>query len=238
MPPCFPRDGISFAVFLLVSPLLLSACSGRVETGDAHLSKVQTSSQSMVKDGLAGTKPAQESANSPSGSATANAGEGDMATMEAVSNGCLKAWRKACGGDKKGALAILGDLEKHYPGVLTVQMMTGQVYEHFGDNKEAVEHYRKAVTGSEFSSFHLFKLAEAMRKNGDHKGAAANYRKVIKMAPEFGAANLGLAKCLLAEDKQSAEARTLLGLAVQDKQVAAEAQLMLDQVEPGAKAGN
>jgi tetratricopeptide (TPR) repeat protein len=117
-------------------------------------------------------------------------------------------------------------------------MMTGQVYEHFGRNKQAVEYYRKAVTGNEFSSFHVFKLAEAMRKNGDNKGAMACYRKVLLNAPQFGAANLGLAKCLLATDKQSTEARTLLSEAKSDEVSAKEAQILLDQLEPGAKAGN
>jgi thioredoxin-like negative regulator of GroEL len=164
--------------------------------------------------------------------------EADMATMEVVSNECTRAWRKACNGDQAGSLALLKDLDKRYPGVLTIQMMTGQVYDHFGNRKEAIEHYRRCVTGNEFSSLHVFKLAEAMRKNGDYKGAEGYYRKVLQSAPKFAAAQLGLARCLLATDKQSSEARTLLSDAATDEQSAKEAQALLDQLEPGAKAGN
>jgi len=165
-------------------------------------------------------------------------GDGDMATMEVVSNGCLKAWRMACRGDEKGSLAVLEDLDKHYPGVLSIQRMEGQVYEHFGRNDLAVVHYRKALNGNEFSSFHAFKLAEAMRKNGDYKGAEDYYRKILAKTPQFGAAALGLAKCLLVADKQSGEARNLLSQAATDPLVSKEAQTLLDKLEPGAKAGN
>jgi tetratricopeptide (TPR) repeat protein len=226
------------ACCIVVVAFSLTACSSRMETNPERLGKVELDGRSMVKSGLSGTKPSSQSELSPSGGATPGMHEGDMATMEVVSNGCLKAWRKACSGDQQGSLEILTDLDKHYPGVLTIQMMTGQVYEHFGRNKEAIEHYRKAVTGNEFSSYHAFKLAEAMRKNGDNKGAAEWYRKVLLNAPKFGAADLGLAKCLLAADKQSSEARTLLSEAKNDELSAKEAQALLDQIEPGAKAGN
>jgi tetratricopeptide (TPR) repeat protein len=216
----------------------LTACSSRMDTNPERLGKVETDGRSMVKGGPSGAQPSSPSESSPSGGATAGMHEGDMATMEVVANGCLKAWRKACSGDEKESLKMLSDLDKHYPGVLTIQMMTGQVYEHFGQSKEAIEHYSKAVTGNEFSSFHAFKLAEAMSKNGDNKGAAAWYRKVLANAPEFGAAKLGLAKCLLVADKQSTEARTLLSEAKSDELSAKEAQALLDQLEPGAKAGN
>ena len=137
---------------------------------------------------------------------------------------------------------MLTELDQRYPRMLTIQMMMGQVYEHFGDEKEAIVHYRKAVSGNEFSMYHMFKLAEATRKSGDNKGAAAYYRKVLAGYPTLGGANLGLAKCLLAADKQSSEARTLLSQATSqaasDPVSAKEAQTLLDQLEPGAKAGN
>jgi tetratricopeptide (TPR) repeat protein len=205
----------------LSASLTLSACTSRVGTENAPLEHVETGgSQANIR------------------AQTANMHEGDMATMEVVSNGCLKAWRKACAGDQKGSIAMLEDLDKHYPGVLTIQMMEGQVYQHFGKNDLAIEHYKKCVSGNEFSSFHMFKLAEAMRKNGDNKGAAAYYRKIIKLAPQFGQANVGLAKCLLVDDKNSGEARTALSEATRDEQSAKEAQKMLDELEPGARAGN
>jgi tetratricopeptide (TPR) repeat protein len=226
------------AVAVLLVAFCLSACSSRMDTNPERLGTVRTRSSATVKDGAGASLPGSQSEALPDNSAGASAHEGDMATMEVVSNGCLKAWRKACAGDEKTSLAMLDDLKKHYPGVLTIEMMTGQVYEHFGQNKEAIEHYSKAVTGNEFSSLHIFKLAEAMRKNGDNKGAAACYRKALKNAPQAGAAKLGLAKCLLATDKQSTEARTLLSEAKDDELSAKEAQVLLDQIEPGAKAGN
>jgi len=209
-----------------------------MDTNVDRLSKVETSGQPMVTGGVGKAKPATVDEMNPSGGASSNLHEGDMATMEVVSNGCVKAWRQACNGDEKGSLAALGDLDKHYPGVLTIQMMMGQVYEHFGNNKEAIVHYRRAVSGNEFSSFHVFKLAEALRKSGDYKSAAESYRIMLRTAPRFAPAELGLAKCLLQTDKQSAEARTLLSDAKEDVQVSKEAQKMLDQLEPGAKAGN
>ena len=165
-------------------------------------------------------------------------GEGDMATMEVVSNGCLKAWRMACNGDEKGSMAALEDLDKHYPGVLTIQTMEGQVCDHFGRRELAIQHYRKAVNGNEMASFQGFKLAEAMRRNGDYKGAETCYRKILAKAPQFSAAGLGLAKCLLAADQQSGEARNLLSQAVSDPLTSKEAKAILDKLEPGAAAGN
>ncbi|MBS1992735.1 MAG: tetratricopeptide repeat protein [Cyanobacteria bacterium SZAS LIN-3] len=227
-------DVFALSLLLSLAVMSLSSCSSRVDTNTERLG--------TVTSGAGGNKIGNDKvAVIPQGSLSGGGSgvhEGDMATMEVVSNGCLKAWRMACNGDEKGSIAALEDLDKHYPGVLTIQMMEGQVYEHFGRKKEAIEHYRKALSGNEFSSFHGFKLAEAMRKNGDYKGAESYYRKVLAKAPEFGAASLGLAKCLLVADKQSTEARTLLSQAAGDQLTAKEAQALLDTLEPGAKAGN
>jgi tetratricopeptide (TPR) repeat protein len=234
-----------------------------MDTNSSRLGEVKINPGTSGSSASVGTAPASgaaapSSSTSSTASNSANAGqtvnpgclpkeaasagpsmhEGDMATMEVVSNGCLTAWRKACAGDEAGSIAMLNDLDKHYPGVLTIQMMTGQVYDHFGKNKEAIEHYKRAITGNEFSSLHVFKLAEAMRKNGDYKGAEGYYRKVLQNAPKFGAAQVGLARCLLATDKQSTEARTLLSEAADDEQSAKDAHALLNQLEPGAKAGN
>ncbi len=241
--PAGSRRSQAGSRFPLLVPVLivlcLCGCKSAVETNASRLGQVKINPDSS---GVSRTSdPTKNAAGPPPESGVAEGPsmhEGDMATMDAVANGCLKAWRKACSGDKKESLAMLNDLDKHYPGILTIQMMLGQVYEHFGDKKEAIEHYRRAVTGNEFSSYHVFKLAEAMRKNSDYKGAAAYYRKVIKNAPGFGSAKLGLAKCLLATDKQSGEARNLLSEAAQDEQSGKEAKDLLNQLEPAAAAGN
>lgn len=224
----------------------LGACSSRMETNSQRLGQVKinpgTATVSLSGAGGPGAKAGSPGNPALSVQAVAGGGpsphEGDMATMEVVANGCQTAWRKACAGDEKGAIAMLSDLDKRYPGVLTIQMMTGQVYDHFGKKKEAIEHYRRAVTGNEFGSLHLFKLAEAMRKNGDYKGATGYYRKVLQSAPGFSAAQVGLARCLLATDRQSSEARNLLSEAASDELSAKEARALLEQLEPGAKAGN
>jgi len=155
-----------------------------------------------------------------------------------VSNECLKAWRMACKGDEKGSMAALEDLDRRYPGVLTIQMMEGQVCEHFGHMELAIQHYRKAANGNEFGGMQVFKLAEAMRKNGDYKGAQVQYRKILAKSPQFASASLGLAKCLLVADKQNIEARNLLSQAASDPLTGKEAQALLDKLEPGAAAGN
>lgn len=128
----------------------------------------------------------------------------------AVAQQSLIAWRKAIAGDEKGSLALLDQLDEKYPNILTLKFMRGQVLEHFGRKKEALKYYQMAVTGNEFSSIKLFKLAEIKRTTGDAKGAVEDYRLLIKRAPDFPPAKLGLAQALLQLDKKSEEGRKLV----------------------------
>lgn len=127
----------------------------------------------------------------------------------AVANESLTAWRKAIAGDKQGALKMLEDLDRRYPNVNTVKFMRGQVYEHFGDKKEALKYFQMAVQGNEFSSLKLFKLAEIKRTTGDAKGAIEDYRKLLEHG-EFLPAEVGMAECLYTLDKNSKESRKII----------------------------
>jgi predicted Zn-dependent protease len=134
----------------------------------------------------------------------------NVAGEEAAANASLAAWRKAQAGDEAGSMAILDKLDKQYPNLGTVQFMRGQCLEKLGKPKEAVKYFQKSVDQNTSSSMHLFKLAEAKRTAGDAKGAVADYRRLIAMAPNFSPAKLGLAQALIAVDKNSPEAKTIV----------------------------
>jgi predicted Zn-dependent protease len=151
-----------------------------------------------------------DGANPPHAEGTAglesqNNSEAEMEMEGAVAKGCVEAWRKALAGDEKGAMSQLDQLGKTYPNVTTVVFMKGQVLEHLGKKQEAIEFYKKAVGEKEFSTIHIFKLAEALRTTNQNKDAVVQYRRLIELAPGFGPGHIGLAKALFALDKNSPE---------------------------------
>ena len=101
----------------------------------------------------------------------------EMAVIEDI----RAAWKLAAiKNDRTGALKILEKLDHEHPGISTVQMMMGQVEEHFGNHKAALNHYRKAHNVNRFSSMQTYKLANSLRKSGDAKGSLIYYRKLEK----------------------------------------------------------
>ncbi len=135
---------------------------------------------------------------------------GDMDAENTISTECVAAWRKELKGDTEGAMKQLEELNAKFPKMTTIAMMQGQVLSHAGRKEEAVKYFRDAVRGSEFSSLHQFKLAEALSKTGKSKEAADAYRKVLDKAPDFVPAKVGLARALFQQDKSSKEAAELL----------------------------
>jgi tetratricopeptide (TPR) repeat protein len=134
----------------------------------------------------------------------------DLEAEDVIARGCVEAWRKAIAGDEGKAMAQLKALDKQYPKVATIRFMIGQVLERFGKKKEAIPYYQDSVDQFEFSSIHLYKLAEAMRTTGDAKGSILQYRKLVQTAPDFLPGRIGLAKALLATDPNSLEAKNEL----------------------------
>jgi len=143
--------------------------------------------------------------------------QSDAEAEATVSKGCVEAWRKGLAGDQEGAIKQLKELDKQYPRVSTVRFMLGQVLERAGKKEEAIKYYRDAVRQSDFDSMHLFKLAEALRTTGDAKGSIPYYRKLLKGAPDFSPGELGLAQALLKIDRNSKEARELIGQVLKDE---------------------
>src|SRR6266404_8209843 len=95
----------------------------------------------------------------------------DQEAEEALSEGCVAAWRKALKGDEPGAMKQLQDLDKRYPKAITVKFMMGQVEEHSGKKAQAIKYYQDAVEKSSFNSMYLYKLAESLRTTGNARGA-------------------------------------------------------------------
>ncbi|MBN8658743.1 MAG: tetratricopeptide repeat protein [Candidatus Obscuribacter phosphatis] len=177
----------------VISVFLLSGCSGQVQTEGMHLTQVQKGEQQA-------TSPSLFQVN--------------MAMEEEVSTKCVEAWRQALKGDEKGAVAKLEDLQKRYPAVQTIELMLGQVKDHFGKKEEALVHFRKAAAGNEYSMMHRYRLADALRETGRFDEAIPLYRKLIEKSggddifrEPF---DFGLAYCLLCQDKNSAEGQKLL----------------------------
>lgn len=192
-----------------VSIVALAGCKGTVETKDASLAQLET--RSGIASGAGGTISVQE----PSGTQI------NMAVEEEVCNGTLKAWRKATSGDEKGAMADLEALDKKHPNASNVQMMMGQVADHFGHNKEALEHFRRSARGNEFSMMRMYKLADSLRVNAKYDEAIPIFRKILKGSESFEPAlkqpfEVGLADCLLHQDAHSKEGLALLEQSLKD----------------------
>jgi predicted Zn-dependent protease len=161
----------------------------------------------------------------------------DMAAESAVSEGCVAAWRMALKGDEKGSLARLDELEGKYPKMVTISFMRGQILEKLGKKEEAIKFYRQAVTAKEFSSMHLFKLAEALRTTGKPDQALPYYRRLLDANPDYPPFQLALSRNLLAVDKHSAEAKSLLESVVGsqcDGKTMSEAKALLSEMRSGA----
>jgi len=121
----------------------------------------------------------------------------NMAGEQAIADASLKAWRCAQKGDEKGCMQLLDDVEKRFPNLGTTMTMRAQCLEKLGKKKEAIKYYQQAVSKNGFSSITNFKMAEAKRTTGDAKGAIEDYRRLMKMAPEFEQGMIGLAKALI-----------------------------------------
>lgn len=105
----------------------------------------------------------------------------DMAAEDAIANSCIHAWRKAVNDqDEKAAMAELLALETKYPQVSTIPLMMGQVKTHFKKNKEAIFFFEKALKGSEFSTMHRIKLAQAYKNDGQYAKAVKLYEQILK----------------------------------------------------------
>jgi len=159
----------------------------------------------------------------------------DLQTEAVVSESCVQAWRQAIAGDCDGAIKKLKELDTKYPKVATIRFMIGQVLEKCGRKKEAVQYYKDAVREFEFSSIHVYKLAEAMRTTGDAKGSIPHYRKLLRAAPGFSAGKMGLAKALLAIDPNSKEARGLLNQVLEVEPANKEAVAVLANAKKDSK---
>jgi predicted Zn-dependent protease len=175
--------------------LSLSACSTNMQTpSQEKLSTVQTGAVLTAQESNSATQMEEESS-----AADAN---------PKISDGCLAAWRQAIAGDEKGAMNKLTALDAEFPRSTSVQLMMGQVCNHFGKKKEAVAHYHLTVSRSLSNPVFIYKLAESMRTSGDAAGSIVQFRKALSISPDFAPAKIGLAKALLKLDKNSVEART------------------------------
>lgn len=219
----------------------LTSCHGSFDTenlrrGERGLSKVEYAQ-----------KAPYETADAPSNDPASGSQvsyEQNIAKEQAVADGCLKAWRKAVQEkDEAGAIKMLEELDQKYAGISSVQFMMGQVKDHFGKPKEALEHYKRAQSTNEFSSMQTFKLAESMRKSGDAKGSIVYYQKLVgnldQATDKYGMSHLnqlrasvrlGLAKAY-AESKQVSEAKDALEKVLKDDANNAEAKSLLKELE-------
>lgn len=121
-------------------------------------------------------------------------------------------WKKQREADEKEATAQLTDLQQRYPQSSTVNLMLGQVKEHFGKHDEAVKYFQAAMEHNTNNSMYLFKLAQSEAKAGHTDEAIRDYRKLLEHnsgMPE-GEIEIGLARQLLKKDPNSKEARELL----------------------------
>lgn len=171
----------------------LSACSRQVSSG-AH-----DEGQLDAKGSIAGTDGSQTLAQAAEQHPMANNTHFDMAAEDAIANSCIHAWRKAVNDqDEKAAMAELLALEAKYPQVSTIPLMMGQVKTHFKKNKEAIFFFEKALKGSEFSTMHRIKLAQAYKNDGQYAKAVKLYEQILRRAegnPIFNSIREELAFC-------------------------------------------
>lgn len=206
--------------------LALSSCTPSVHAPDSAISKVK-----------GGTGAYEEHSESVTNLGNQRNFEQDMAIEGEVSQGCVEAWRKGLAHDEKGAMKQLNELGQKYPNVGTIQFMKGQVLDYLGKKEQAITFYKQAITGKEFSTMHLFKLAEALRKTHKDTEAAEQYKRLIASAPDFIPGRIGLAKSLLAVDKHSPEAREQLNETLKIDGDFKEAKDMLSAMDAKSTAG-
>ena len=202
---------------------LLSGCGATVHAPDAatknaanaQLSKNLVGSGKFVADKKDGVICDESSISSSKVDAVAGSNfspdSPDMKAETDVDEKVLTAWRLAVKNDEKNSLEMIDALDKKYPKFKTVAAMHAQILDHFGRKKEALKYYEEATSGNDFDLLHTFKMARVYRTAGDTKTAIVKYRKLVKEAPDFPPGKFGLAQALLSEDKNSAEARDLLG---------------------------
>lgn len=234
MPLCCPRRELMTIKVSTRQALSLGAALILVSISTGCSSRMET--PASIKDGMSGPIAGSADKNSSGNQAGSQAGEVpgsqagaqiqvdphiEMAAEEDVAKGCLSAWRKACAGNEKESMAELEALDKRYPKFLTIQMMMGQVLDHFGKGEAAIEHYRKAAVGNEYSSLNQFKLANAYRRAHRYEEAEPIFRKLLNGTPDFAPALVGLADCLAQKPANQAEALKMaqraLELSPQDK---------------------
>jgi tetratricopeptide (TPR) repeat protein len=178
------------ALFVTVTTTLC-ACSRKVSTG------AQEDAPVPANGNIAGGNQtlAQAAEQQPMAGNT----HFDMAAEDAIANSCIHAWRKAVNDqDEKAAMAELLSLEAKYPQVSTIPLMMGQVKTHFKKNKEAIFFFEKALKGSEFSTMHRIKLAQAYKNDGQYAKAVKQYEQILKRAagnPVFDSIREELAFC-------------------------------------------
>jgi tetratricopeptide (TPR) repeat protein len=204
--------------------LLLHGCgAGRVEMSSATQQSLANQKGTVAGDSLKFMNSADvvNTSNASSPSNAANASNASCAdpnrqrcldyTAETeISNQSLRAWRLELADKTDEAMSALEGLDKKYPNIKTVYMMKGQVQQHAGHKEEALKYYQKSIVGNEFDSTELFKAAELERDLGKTERAVEHYRKLLEVSPTFTAGRLGLAKALLEQDPQSAEAKEFL----------------------------
>lgn len=189
--------------------LLLCACS-RAQAPREGLSNVGNDEAQHQAD-----QAARDQAKTAS---AANAGPGekfDPVEDEYISNETLKAWRHALAHDdqqgmanadwkalrikdEEEAMASLKKLAEAHQSSY-IKTMMGQVKQHFGKKEEAAEYYEEALLQNRKDPILIFKAAEMRRNSGNNKKALFYYRQVVKLQPDFPGAQLGIARCLIAE---------------------------------------
>ena len=203
------RNSHHALIALPLGLLALTGCHTAVQQGNNHLANLRYSQKNHPGAGLSDSMGGNDVTN-----AKANLHE-EMEVVEEI----RKAWKlKKKKKDREGALKILRKLDEEHPGISTVQMMMGQVEEHFGNHKEAAVHYRHAHNVNQFSSLQTYKLAESLRKSGDAKGSVLYYEKLEKrlesavgefkrdsMRSLLSSVRLGMAEAMLDSDSEPAK---------------------------------
>ncbi len=224
----------------MIPVLFLTACASRTNVVTTN---IDTQSTNQVK---------QENIKQEEKTTSEIVGERyDPAIEEVVATECLHAWRIATAHDKQGnlsnkewqklrakdekqAIQELSLLAKRYPSSSTVKLMMGQVKEHLGKKEDSIQFYMQANSLNRKNPMYLFKLAESLRKNGNTNDSIKYYRELLSIEPGFTSGEMGLAQSLLANDKRSQEAKTILARIVQQTQPsnsAQEAKSLLLQID-------
>jgi tetratricopeptide (TPR) repeat protein len=225
----------AFSIALALTGLL-TGCGTSVHAPDSATKNATNAelSKNLVGSGKSGADKKDgvvcDESSIPSSKIDAVAGSNfspespDMKAETDVDETVLKAWRLAVKNQEKESLEMIDALDKKYPKFKTVAAMHAQILDHFGRKKEALKYYEEATSGNDFDLLHTFKMARAYSTAGDIKTAIEKYRKLVKEAPDFPPGKFGLAQALLSEDKNSAEARELLGSLNADDRATLEAE--------------